>query len=175
MNELRLTHHIRVLRSRMVKAMHTDLDRAISMQRIHLQRPRNQLPCHLSADVLFDGVQKWLLPNRQPRLVVVKLKIIRNERSQLLDIACVVSIEQLLIERRNRPRQLLLALHTVKRWNCLTIGRNKRARHQNKRHQSKELLHGHPPLLNWHTLRSTHSPGRMFAQSATTTLYRFIP
>jgi len=46
---------------------------------------------------------------------MVKLQIIGNQRPQLLDIACVVSIEQLLIERRDRLRQLLLVLDTVER------------------------------------------------------------
>src|SRR5258708_18297171 len=92
LNELRLTH---ITVPRVMEAVHPNLHRAVSMQRIHLQRSGDQLPCHLSADVLFNGVQKRLLPHRQPRLVMIKLQVIGDERSQPLDIACVVSIEQL--------------------------------------------------------------------------------
>jgi hypothetical protein len=72
---------------------------------------------------------------------MVKLQIIGNQRSQLLDIARVVSIEQLLVQSRNRLRQLLLALDTAKRRNRLTMDRNKRTRHQDHQQQSTKLFH----------------------------------
>src|SRR5258708_40066374 len=48
LNELRLTH---ITVPRVMKAMHPNLHRAVSVQRIHLQRSGDQLPYHLSADV----------------------------------------------------------------------------------------------------------------------------
>ena len=56
MNELRFANGLRVLMSRVVKAMNTDLDCAITLHGVHLQRTGNEFPCHFAANILLDGI-----------------------------------------------------------------------------------------------------------------------
>ena len=56
MNELRFANALCVLVSRVVKAMNTDLDCAIALHGIHLQRTWDEFPCHFAADILLYGV-----------------------------------------------------------------------------------------------------------------------
>src|SRR5216683_2285462 len=172
MNELRLTPHIMVLRPRMVKAMHPDLHCSIAMDRVYLKRPRNQLARRLPADIVLDALRQRLPAQRHSALIVIELHILHKERAEPLQIACVVSIEKLSIQRRHSTRQLLLTLHRVKRLNSLSVGRNKRTQHQHHQHQSTKLPHRLSPLQkNGNTHRSTHSTRTMFAKSAARILF----
>src|SRR6266849_4022633 len=50
-NEFRLPHPLRLLVPRMMKAVHTNLHCAIGRDRVHLERPRNQLPRHFTSGI----------------------------------------------------------------------------------------------------------------------------
>jgi hypothetical protein len=61
LNKLRLTHRLGVVMSRMVKAVSTHFQRALTLYRIHLQASGNKLPTDLATDIVFDTVGELLL------------------------------------------------------------------------------------------------------------------
>src|SRR5207248_10624121 len=99
--ELGLSHAI-FRAVRMVEAMNANLHRAIILERIHLERSRYQPALHLAADVLLNRCEKRRLTQRQPRLVVIELQVVSHHRAQLREIAVVVGIEELGVERLYR-------------------------------------------------------------------------
>ena len=56
MNEFRLANRLLAVPSWVIEAVDTDLDRAIAVQGVHLQRSRNEHSEHLATDVLLDVV-----------------------------------------------------------------------------------------------------------------------
>src|SRR5207248_1377939 len=82
--------------------MNANLHRAIILERIHLERSRYQPALHLAADVLLDRCDKRRLTDRQPRLVVIELQVVCHHRAQLRQIAVVIGIEELAVERLYR-------------------------------------------------------------------------
>src|SRR6185295_6589138 len=87
-DELRLADRLLPVPPRMIEAVDADLDRAIAVHGIHLERSGNEHPISLAADVLLDALDQ-ALPRLvgQAAVVVVELQLFREERGELLQIA----------------------------------------------------------------------------------------
>jgi hypothetical protein len=58
------------------KQVNPRLNRAISLQRINGECPRNKIPVHFAADIVLDGFYGRLPPHAQPAFIVIELKIL---------------------------------------------------------------------------------------------------
>lgn len=79
MDELRLTYRIGCLVSGMVKAVHSNLHRAIVGNGIDLERPGHKFSGHLAADIVLDTLDQRRAPAAQPSLVVIELQIVGEQ------------------------------------------------------------------------------------------------
>src|SRR4051812_44913718 len=74
-NELPFAYALGILVPRMVKAVHTEFEHAVSLHVVDLQRARDKLARHLSADVVLDAVGQGRAAERHSTLIVKKLDI----------------------------------------------------------------------------------------------------
>ena len=95
-DELGFSNVARVTRMR--EPMDADLQGAKTLHGIDLKRAGNELSMHLSADVVLDGVDESLPSDSEAGLVVVELKVFRDQRAKLIELAVVVSGEELGIQ-----------------------------------------------------------------------------
>ena len=98
MDELRLTYRIGCLVSGMVKAVHSNLHRAIVGNGIDLERPGHKFSGHLAADIVLDTLDQRRAPAAQPSLVVIELQIVGEQGAEFFKIAMVVGVEELGVE-----------------------------------------------------------------------------
>jgi hypothetical protein len=94
-NELRLANGLVVLMAGMVETVNADLDGAIVGNGIYLERPGNEFPSHFAADVVLDSFDSSLTRAAEAADVVIELQIVGQEGAEFLQIATVVSIEEL--------------------------------------------------------------------------------
>src|SRR5580658_3128429 len=83
-----------------MKAVNADLNGAVVLQRVDLERVGNESPLNFAgADVVLDGVEKRLLADGEARFVVIELEAILDQRPERLEVAGVVSVEEFCVER----------------------------------------------------------------------------
>jgi hypothetical protein len=78
---------------------------------VHLQRPGDEVTPRLPADVLLDALDERVASPRDAALVVVELDVLDEERSEALQVARVVRLEQLrssaaTVSNRSSPGRL---------------------------------------------------------------------
>jgi hypothetical protein len=95
-NELRFADFVVV---RMVEAVDADLDGAVIGDGIDLQRAGNELPGDFSANVILDGLDDSDPRASQAGFIVIKLQIIGQQRAEFYQIAMVVGVEELGVQR----------------------------------------------------------------------------
>jgi len=93
LNELCFADRLGRLVTRMVKAVHPNLHGAIVGNRVHLERPGHELASHFAADVVLDGLNECRASPAQAGLIVIELEIVGEQRSEFLEIAMVVGVE----------------------------------------------------------------------------------
>src|ERR1700732_1704423 len=76
MNELPFTNGLFVVISRVMKAMHTHFNRAVSFHVIDLQCSWNKLAGDFAADILFHAIGQISFAQRYAPLVMIKLHVI---------------------------------------------------------------------------------------------------
>jgi hypothetical protein len=96
-NELRFTHVGGV--SGMVKSMNTDLDGAVVGQGEHFEASNNEFSRNLAAGVVLDALDKHLFADGESGFVVVELQIVGNQGRHGGQVAVVVGVEELGIQR----------------------------------------------------------------------------
>jgi len=104
-NELRLADRLCIFVPRVVETVNTDFHRAIIGDGIYLQCPGNKLSGHFAANIVLDGLNYSLPGAAQAGDIVIELQIVRQERSEFLQIAMVVSVEKLGIQRLNGQKE----------------------------------------------------------------------
>src|SRR5947209_14760640 len=83
----------------LMKPVHTNLHRSVTVQRVDFQRPWYKCPLHLATDVLLDGCKERILADREACLVVIKLQVIGDHGAQRFQIAAVVGLTEFRIQR----------------------------------------------------------------------------
>src|SRR6266513_295418 len=81
-NEPRFPDGLLAPRAGMVEAMDAELDCSVALHRKDLERPRDQRPAHLSADVLLDRIDQARSRPGEAPLVVIELHIFGEERAE---------------------------------------------------------------------------------------------
>lgn len=102
-DELRLTDIIRF--SGMMEAMNTNLDRAITGNWINLERPGYKFTRYFPANIVLDAVDEGLTPTSQAGFIVIELQVIRNHGGKSSQIAMIIGIKKLRIQRLNFHEQ----------------------------------------------------------------------
>src|SRR5207247_8563474 len=105
MNELRLADRLGILVSWMVETVNADLHRAIVGNGVYLERPGNEFSGHLAADVVLHTFDQSLPSAGQAAFVMIELQIVSQQRSEFLQIALIVGVEQLGIKRLDRLKE----------------------------------------------------------------------
>ena len=105
MNELGLANWLCIVLSGVVEAVHTNFYRAIVGNSIDLKCPWNEFSDHFPADVVPDAFNRSLPGTAEAAYVMIKLQIVRQKRAKFLEIAAVVSIEKLRIQRLDCLKQ----------------------------------------------------------------------
>src|SRR5580700_4432708 len=82
-----------------VEAVNADLDGAVVLQWIDLERTGYERSLRLAADVAFDCVEERLFADGEACLVVVELEVVVDHRVQCGEVAGVVGVEELSIKR----------------------------------------------------------------------------
>src|ERR1051325_1859622 len=80
MNKPPLADSFRVFMSGMMEPVHATLEHPVSLHVEDLQRPRHQLPCSLSADILLHTLAQSRPTQCHSPLIVIKLHILHKER-----------------------------------------------------------------------------------------------
>ena len=93
MNELAFADSDGVFVARMVKAVNTDLERAVSLHVIDLQRPGNEFARGSAANVFLYAFGEGGVAKSDSALIVVKLHAVGDEGRKLRQVAAVVGIE----------------------------------------------------------------------------------
>ena len=88
-----------VLVSGMMEAVDADLDRSVVGNGIDLERAGNEFPGDLATDIVLDSLEESWASATQAGLVVIELDIVGNQRSEFFQIAVVVGVEELGIQR----------------------------------------------------------------------------
>ena len=98
-DELGLADRGGFLVSGMMEAVDADLDRAVVGNGIDLERAGNEFPGDLATDIVLDCLDESGASAAQAGLVVIELDIVGNQRSEFFQIAVVVGVEELSIQR----------------------------------------------------------------------------
>ena len=99
MNELGLADGAGFLVSGVMEAVDADLDRAVVGNGIDLERAGNEFPGDFATDIVLDCLDESWASAAQAGLVVIELDIVGDQRSEFLQIAVVVGVEELGIQR----------------------------------------------------------------------------
>ncbi len=99
MNELGLADRAGFLVSGVMETVDADLDRAVVGNGIDLERAGNEFSGDLATDIVLDSLDESLASAAQAGLVVIELDIVGDQRSEFLQIAVVVGVEELGIQR----------------------------------------------------------------------------
>src|ERR1700704_5006310 len=91
-NEFRLADRLRILVSRMVETMDTDLHRAVFGNGVNLNRPGNEFSSHFAADIVLNTFHQSLPSDTQAAFIVIELQIVCQQRSEFLQIAMVIGV-----------------------------------------------------------------------------------
>src|ERR1700756_367985 len=90
-----------------VEAVDADLYGSVIGNGIDLEGSGDEFPGDLAADVVLDSVDKHLTADGQAGFVVVELEILGDQRTQRSQVAVIVGIEELRIERLNGFEELI--------------------------------------------------------------------
>src|SRR3982074_955047 len=104
-NELGLANWLYIVLSGVTEAVHTNFYRAIVGNRIDLECHWNEFSGHFPADVVLDAFNRSLPGTAEAPYVMIKLQIVGQKRAEFLEIAVVVSIEKLRIQRLDCLKQ----------------------------------------------------------------------
>src|SRR5215469_8976648 len=150
----------------MRKPVHADLDSAIPLQRIDLERSGQEFPVHLAADVVFDRVEQVLAAECETRLVVIELQVVREEGAQLVELAAVVGVEHGNVESSNGLVELVGRGQALLRLGQGESGADDELRSKQK--NRTQSLHRRVNLAGWgiRSLTSTDSARAQFLKAA---------
>jgi len=93
--------------SGMMEAMDADLDGSVIGDGIDLKGSGHEFRCDLAANVVLNGIEKDLTANGETCLVVIELEILGNKRAKSRQVAVIVGIEELGIERLDGFEELV--------------------------------------------------------------------
>ena len=85
--------------SGVMETVDADLDRAVVGNGIDLERAGNEFTGHLATDIVPDSLDESWASAAQAGLVVIELDIVGDQRSEFFQIAVVVGVEELGIQR----------------------------------------------------------------------------
>src|SRR5262249_20630510 len=106
-NELCFPHNTVVLLPRVKEAVNSDLNSTISCQGINFERSGHQLALHLSAKIVLQGIHDLRPAHHQAVFVMVKLSVIGPKRRLSFHVTAIDRIEELLVEPRDRLKDLI--------------------------------------------------------------------
>jgi hypothetical protein len=99
MDELGLADGAGFLVSGVMETVDADLDCAVVGDGIDLERAGNEFPGYLATDIVPDCFDESWASAAQAGFVMVELDIVGDQRSEFIQIAVVVGVEELGIER----------------------------------------------------------------------------
>lgn len=91
----------------MVEAVNSDFDGSEVGDGVNLQGSGNEFPGDLAADVVLYGVNERLPSDGEASLVVVELQVPGHQRAESRQVAVIVGVEELRIERLDGPEELI--------------------------------------------------------------------
>ena len=101
MNELGLSDDIAILSAGVMKAMNSDLNGPIALNRVYLQGTGHQLALNLATEIVLDAVDDCLASVLRIVLIVIKLQVLRKLAFHRWYIARIYGVEQQAILRRD--------------------------------------------------------------------------
>src|ERR1041385_1991791 len=89
-----------LMRFRVKETVYTDLDGAIALDAMRLQRATDQFSLHVfTADVVFDAFRQFVYAQNHAIPVVIELQVVGEEGPELCQIAAVIGIEKRRVQR----------------------------------------------------------------------------
>ncbi len=85
--------------SGVMEGVHTDLDGSVIGDGIDLEGSGNKFAGYFAADVVLNRVQEDLTANGQAGFVVVELEVLGDKRAERRQVAVIVGVKELRIER----------------------------------------------------------------------------
>jgi hypothetical protein len=99
MNEPGFADRLGILVSGMKETVNADLHGAVVGNGVYLKGPGNEFSRHFATDVAFDAVHESLPSAAQAGDIVIELQIVGQQGCEFLQIAMVVGIEELGVQR----------------------------------------------------------------------------
>jgi len=94
-DELGLADRAGFFVSGMMETVDADFDRAVVGDGVDLERAGDEFSGDFAADVVLDPLDEGLPSAAQAGLVVIELDVVGDQRSEFLQIAVVVGVEEL--------------------------------------------------------------------------------
>src|SRR6266487_3819278 len=159
-NELRLADRLSSLVSRMVEAVNAYLYCAVVGDGVDLKRAGYEFSGHLATNVILHTLNQSLPSVAQSALVMVKLQIVGQQRSEFLQIAMVVGVEKFGIQRLDRLKQWVgrrRSLYLNASQEC-----SQQSRQKKRLQRSKDLFHEGITFCEVYAVASTYGSAGLF-------------